>query len=92
MEIRTFNIPKHPHILRCDKVDGDTLTTETSTTADTVDVVLAVRGEIVVDDERDLLDIDTTSEEISRDEDTRGSRAELLHQDLALLLLHITML
>lgn len=40
--------------------------------------------------ERDLLDIDSTSEEIGGDEDTGRSRAELLHDDLALLLLHIS--
>lgn len=40
--------------------------------------------------ERNLLDINSTSEEIGGDEDTGGSRAELLHDDLALLLLHIS--
>ena len=38
---------------------------------------------------RDLLDVDTTGEQVGGDEDTRRARAELLHDDLALLLVHV---
>lgn len=38
---------------------------------------------------RDLLNVDTTGEQVGRDEDARRARAELLHDDLALALLHI---
>jgi len=76
--------------LGSDKVDCDTLSSETSTTTNPVDVVLAGRGEIVVDDKGNLLDIDTTGEEIGGDEDTGRSRSELLHDDLTLLLIHIS--
>jgi hypothetical protein len=55
-----------------------------------VDVVLLGGREVVVDDERDLLDVDTTGEEVGGDEDPRRARAELLHDDLALALLHVT--
>ena len=89
---RTFNVAQHTNILGGDKVDGDTFTTESSTTADTVNVILSVRGQVVVDDKRHLLDIDTTSEQIGGNENTRRARTELLHQDLTLLLLHVTVL
>ena len=45
----TFNIPQHPDVVRRHKVNGDSLPSKSSTTADTVDVVLPVRGQIVVD-------------------------------------------
>lgn len=80
---------KKKNALGGDKVDRDTLASETSTTTDSVDVVLTRRGEVVVDDERDLLDVDSTGEEIGRDEDSGRSRTELLHDDLALLLVHV---
>lgn len=89
---RTFNVAEHANVLGGDKVDGDTLTTETTATANTMDVVLPVRGQVVVDDKRHLLDIDTPSEQIGGNENTRRARTELLHQDLALLLLHVTVL
>ena len=41
-------------VVVCDEVDGDTLTAETTGAADTVDVVLPVGREVVVDDEGDL--------------------------------------
>lgn len=55
-----------------------------------MDVVLTVGGKVVVDDQRNLLDIDTTGQKVSSDQDTRRSRAELLHDDITLGLLHIT--
>ena len=49
-----------------------------------------VRGEIVVDDERNLLNIDSSSEQIGGDENSGRSRSELLHDDLSLSLFHIS--
>lgn len=54
-----------------------------------VNVVLAIVGQVVVDDERNLLDIDTTRQQVGGDEDTRWARAELAHNHLALLLVHV---
>ena len=54
-----------------------------------MDVVLSVGRQVVVDDERDLLDVDTSGEEIGGDEHARGSRAELAHDDVSLLLIHV---
>ena len=88
----TFNVTEHAHVLGGDEVDGDTLPSEPTTTTDTVDVVLAVRGQIVVDDERNLLHVNTTRKQIRRDENTGGAGTELLHQQLTLLFVHVTML
>jgi hypothetical protein len=55
-----------------------------------VNVVLAVGGQVVVDDKGDLLDIDTTGQEVSGDEDTGRSGTELLHDNITLRLVHVT--
>jgi len=88
--VELLDFSHHAHIVSGDEVNGNTLTTETTTTTDTVDVVLAVGGEIVVDDQRDLLDIDTTGQKVSGDQDTGRTRAELLHDNITLLLVHVT--
>lgn len=72
------------------KVDRSALSAETTCATDSVDVVLFLRGNLVVDDETDLLDIDTTSEQISGDENANGTLAELAHDDFTLVLLHLT--
>lgn len=55
-----------------------------------MNVVFAIGRQIVVDDARDLLYIDTTSEQISGDEYTRRACTELSHDDLTLTLVHVT--
>ena len=55
-----------------------------------MDVVLAVGGKVVVDDQRDLLDIDTTGQKVGGDQDTGRARAELLHDKVTLALVHVT--
>ena len=54
-----------------------------------MNVVLTVGGEIVIDYERDLLDVDAAGEEIGGDQHARGTGAELLHDDIALALVHV---
>lgn len=81
---------KEAGVLRKNKVDGCSLSTETASTADSVDVVLFLHGELVVDNETDLLDIDTSGEQVSGDEDTNSTGSELLHHDFTLLLVHFS--
>ena len=88
--VELFDFAHHADIVSGDEVDGNTLTSETSTTTDAVDVVLAVGGQVVVDDKGNLLDIDTTGEKVSGDEDTGRSGTELLHDDITLCLVHVT--
>lgn len=72
------------------KVDRCTFTTEATGSTNSVNVVFLLDWEFVVDDETDLLDIDTTSQEIGGDEDTDGSLTELLHDDVTLDLVHLS--
>lgn len=55
-----------------------------------VDVVFTDARQVVVDDERDLLDVNTTSQQVSGDQDTRRSTAELLHDHVTLALIHFS--
>jgi len=48
--IELFNFPHHTHILRSNEVDSDAFSSKTSTTSDTMDVVLTVRWKVIVDD------------------------------------------
>lgn len=68
------------------KVDRHSLTPETSRSTDTVKVALGISGQVKVDDQGNLLDIDTTSEQISGDEDTRRTGTELVQDHVSLLL------
>jgi len=88
--VELLDLTEHAGVIGGDKVDGNTLTTETTTTTDTMDVVLLVGGEIVVDDQGNLLDIDTTSQQVGGDQDAGRAGTELLHDDLTLTLLHIS--
>jgi len=85
-----LNLLQHDNIILDDEVDGDTLATETAGTTDAMEVVLLLLGEVIVDDEGDLLDVDTTGEEVGGDEDTGGSGAEGVHDVLTLQLGHLT--
>ena len=55
-----------------------------------MDVVLSVGGEIVVDDQGDLLDIDSSGQEVGGDENSGGAGPELPHDDITLLLVHVS--
>lgn len=55
-----------------------------------MDVVLTVSRQVVVDNQGDLLNVDTTGKEIGGNEDTRRAGAELLHDDITLGLLHVS--
>jgi hypothetical protein len=77
-------------ILRENEVDGGSLSTKTTSSTDSVDVVLLLDGELVVDNESNLLDIDTSSKQVGGDEDTDSSLSELLHNDITLNLVHLS--
>jgi len=77
-------------ILRENEVDGSSLSTETTSSTDSVDVVLLLDGELVVDDETNLLDINTSSKQVSGNEHTYGTLSELLHDNISLDLVHLS--
>ncbi|KAI6772526.1 hypothetical protein HG530_003484 [Fusarium avenaceum] len=88
--VELLDLTHHSDVLGGDEVDGNTLSAETTTTTNSVDVVLTVGGEIVIDDQGNLLDIDTTGEKVSGDQDTRRTGSELLHNQVTLTLVHVT--
>ena len=55
--VEGLNVHKRSLVLLSHEVDGSTLTSESTTATDTMDVVLAIGRQIVVDDQRDLLHI-----------------------------------
>mmetsp|Transcript_27262 Transcript_27262/g.80176 ORF Transcript_27262/g.80176 Transcript_27262/m.80176 type:complete len:208 (-) Transcript_27262:727-1350(-) len=87
--VELLDLAEGAHVLRSHEVDGDTLAAEAARAADAVDVVLAVGRQVVVDDERDLLHVDAARQEVSCDEHAARPRAELAHDELALLLVHV---
>jgi hypothetical protein len=72
-----------------DEVDGHSLASEPPRSADSVDVLGSVGGQVVVDDEVDLLDVDAPAEQIGGDEDAGGAGPELLHDVDPLRHLHV---
>ena len=88
--VELLNLTHHANIVGGDEVNRNTLPAETTATADTVNVVLPVGGEIVVDDQGNLLHVDTTGEQIGGDQNTGGTGAELLHDDITLALVHVS--
>ena len=57
-------------ILRKDEVNCSTLSTETTCSTNSMNVVLLLEGELVVDNKTDLLNINTSSKKISSNENT----------------------
>lgn len=57
-----------------------------------MDVVFPIVGQIVVDDQTHLLNIDTSCQQIRGDQDSTGSRSEFFHDHIAFFLIHVTML
>ena len=57
-----------------------------------MNVVLPIGWQIVVNDKRNLLYIDSSSQQVSGDEDSTWSRSELSHDEVTFFLIHITML
>jgi len=68
--VELLDVAQEADIVTCEEVDGDSLATEAARAANTVDVVLAVSWQIVINHEGDLLDVDAASEEIGCDEHT----------------------
>ena len=66
--VETLDVLEETFVFGGNKVDGNTLTTETTGTTDTVKVVFGLRGQVIVDDHCDGEHVDSTSQDIGRDE------------------------
>lgn len=72
------------------EIDGNTLSSESTSSTNSVDIVLLLEWELVVDNESNLLDIDTSSEKIGGDENSGCTSSELLHDGVSLDLVHLS--
>ena len=57
-----------------------------------MNVIFSICGQVVVDDERDLLDVDTAGQQVGGDEDSGRAGPELAHDHVTLLLVHVSVL
>jgi len=78
-------------VLRENEVDGSTLSSETACSTNSVDVVFLLKRQLVVDNEADLLNVDTTGKQVSANQHSDGARSELLHDDVSFKLVHLAM-
>jgi len=72
------------------EVNGNTLSTESTTSSDSVDVLFLGKRKIVIDNKGNLLNIDTSGEQIGGDEDSGSTSSEFSHDQISLVLIHIT--
>lgn len=79
-------------VLVGNEVDGNTLATETTRTSNSVDVVLEVAGQVVVNHKGNLLDINTTSKKIGGDQNSAGTSTEFVQDNITLRLANISVL
>jgi len=84
-----LNLAEHLDVALGDEVDGDTLAAEAATAANSVEVVLHVGREVVVDNDVHVVDVDTAGNEIGGDEDAGVAVAEVVHDLLTLALGHV---
>ena len=67
-----------------DEVDSNSLSSESTSSTNSMDVVLLLEWKLVVDDETNLLDINTSGKKISSDEHFVGTNSELLYEVISL--------
>ncbi len=85
-----LDISQDLQVLILHEVDGHSLSSETTTTTNTVDIELSVSWKVIVDDQRNLLDIETSAPKVSCNEDPRVALPELTHYSISLLLVHVS--
>lgn len=76
-------------ITRQDKVDSSSLSTESASSSNSVNVVFLLLWQFVVNNESNLLDIDTSGQQVSGNENSGGASSEFLHDHVSLHLVHL---
>lgn len=84
-----LDILEEASVLGEHEVDRGSLSSESASSTDSVDVVLLLDGQLVVNHETNLLHIDSSGEKVRGDEHTHGTLSELLHHDVSLDLVHL---
>mmetsp|Transcript_5005 Transcript_5005/g.12711 ORF Transcript_5005/g.12711 Transcript_5005/m.12711 type:complete len:378 (+) Transcript_5005:516-1649(+) len=88
--VEALHVLQQALVLLGNEVDGHTLAAKAAGATDAVKVVLRLRGEVEVDDEGHLLHVDAARQEVSGDEHAGGAGAELAHDDVAGVLVHVS--
>ena len=68
-----------------DEIDGDSLTPKAAASAYSMHINLLVLWKVVVDDDGDLLNIDTTGQHVSRDQNPSRAQPEILETGFTIL-------
>jgi len=71
--VEGLNVLETAVILLGHKVDGHAFAAKPASSANPVYVVFPVGGQVIVDDQRHLLDVNAASQQVSRDEDSAGA-------------------
>lgn len=74
-----FSFLKEFSISRDNEVDGNTFSTESTRSTNSVNVGFFLKRQVVVDNEIDLVNIDTSGEKISGDQNSGCTSSEFLH-------------
>ena len=83
---RRLDVAQHPVLARLDQGDRHALAAGTPGPPDAMDVGVGVRRDVVVDDVRDVLDVETARGDVGRDQDVERAVAEAAHHPVAALL------
>ena len=78
-------------VVRKDEVNGNTLSTESTGSTNSVNVVFLFVWELVVNNKSDLLNINTSCKKIGGDENSGSTGSGFLHNGISLDLIHLTM-
>ena len=83
---RPLDVPQQPVLARLDQGDGHALAPGAPGPPDPVDVGVRRGGHVVVDDVRDVLDVEAAGRHVGRHEDVQGPFPEAAHDLVALFL------
>eukprot|EP00955_Chlamydomonas_euryale_P102321 365412-Chlamydomonas_euryale.AAC.15 len=87
--VEALDVLKHALVIARNKVDCNTLAAKATRATNAVQVVLRLARKVVVDDQRHLLHINAACQQVGRDEHARRARAELAHDDVTRVLVHV---
>lgn len=79
-----------PGVIRQHKVNRSSLSSEPTSSSNSVDVVLLLFGKLVVDNQTNLLDVNTSSQKISSDQYSGRASSEFLHDHVSGDLVHFS--
>lgn len=86
-----LNISQYSDIIICHEIDGDTLSTETPRSTNSMNIELSILRKIIANNERNLLNIESSSPNISCNENSTLTSSKFSHNSISFFLRHATM-